>query len=73
MLSTIPEEGKSYGKMIDNGASIVPVYIEARDRENKKLANAAFRKLLKQKIKHDQFSATPTYIYHLQRKGDSWV
>ena len=73
MLSTIPEEGKPYGKMIDNGSSIAPVYIEARDRENKKLANAAFRKLLTQKIKDGQFSATPTFIYHLQRKGDWYI
>ena len=67
MLSTIPEEGKPYGKMIDNGSSIAPVYIEAWDREDKNLANAAFRKLLTQKIKDGQFSATPTYgyIYHI--------
>ena len=70
MLSTIPQEGKPYGRMIDNGSSIAPVYIEARDREHPKLANAAFRKLLTQKIKDGKFSATPTFIYHLQRKGD---
>jgi hypothetical protein len=67
MLSTIPTLGKPYGKIVDNGSSSVPVYIEAADRENKKKASGAFRKLLKQKIKHDPFGAIPTYIYELKR------
>ena len=67
MLSTIPTPGKPYGKIVDNGSSSVPVYIEAADRENKKKASGAFRKLLKQKIKHDPFGAIPTYIYELKR------
>ena len=70
MQNRVLPQGKPYGKMIDNGSSITPVYIEARDREHPKLANAAFRKLLKQKIKDGRFSATPTFIYHLQRKSD---
>ena len=67
MLSTITESGKLYGKMIDNGSPSVPVYIEARDRQGKKPANGAFRKLLKRKIKHGGFGATPTFIFNMQR------
>ena len=45
----------------------MPVCIEAKDKSNKKLANGAFRKLLRQKIKHDSFGAIPTYIFNLQK------
>ncbi len=49
MVSTIPEEGKPHGKMIDNHSGMKPVYLEAGDRLNKPAAKWAFKKLMAQR------------------------
>lgn len=47
MLSTIQEQGKLHGKIIDN-SKLHPVYLEGMDKKNKHSANKAWRKVFLQ-------------------------
>ena len=63
VVSTHPSEHAPLGKLINNYG--VPVYIEACDFAHKVPAKKAFKKLIAQKIGHDDFSVFPTDIYEL--------
>jgi hypothetical protein len=49
MLSTIEEQGKLHGKIVDN-SRLRPVYLEGKDKKDKCSAKKAWRKVFEQKL-----------------------
>ena len=53
------------GKMMDNGGSMRPVYIEAKDTEHKPAAKHAFKALFEQRVGHTDFAVEAAEVYEL--------
>ena len=53
--------------MMDNGGSVQPVYIEAKDTEHKPAAKHAFEALFEQRVGHTDFAVEAAEVYELVR------
>ena len=67
LVSTIPEKHCENGKLVDNGSTTRPVYIEAKDMMHKPAAKHAFKSLLEQRVGHAGFTAEVAEVYELVR------
>ena len=67
MVSTHGETHCALGKMMDNGGSMRPFYIEAKDTEHKPAAKHAFEALFEQRVGHTDFAVEAAEVYELVR------
>ena len=67
MVSTLAESHCALGKLMDNGGSMRPVYIEAKDTEHKPAAKHAFKALFEQRVGHADFAVEAAEVYELVR------